>query len=83
MAGQFAYRLSLLAFAVSTIRGLITGSDFQGALKWALVAAAAFFALGFVVAEFARLLVEDNARSEFARLRLARQPAGTLQQTSE
>jgi hypothetical protein len=57
-----------LGFAVLTIRGLITGADFEGTLKWALAAAALFFPLGLVIGDLARKLAEDNAHSEFSRL---------------
>ncbi len=83
MARQFAFRLSLLAFAVSTFRGVLNGSDFQGAMQWALVAAATFFVLGFVVGELGRLLVEDNARSEFKGMQLARQTTATSNRPAE
>jgi len=71
MAGQFAHRLALIGFAVLTIRGLIIGADFAGTLKWALAAAALFFALGLVIGDLARKLAEDNARSEFKQLQAA------------
>ena len=68
MASLFASRLSLIAFATVSIRGVITGTEFEGTLKSALIAAAVFYGLGLVVGELARRVIEDNVRSEFERL---------------
>ena len=66
---QFANRLSLIAFATASIRGLLDGSDFQGTIQGALVVLAVFYGLGLVFGEWARRLVEENARHEITRLK--------------
>ena len=58
----------LIAFATAAVRGLITGSDFQGTIQAALVATAVFFGLGLVLGELARRVVQENAEAEFARM---------------
>ena len=68
MASLFASRLSLIAFATVSVRGVITGAEFEGTLKSALFAAVVFYGLGLVVGELARRVIEDNVRSEFERL---------------
>ncbi len=67
MAVQFAIRLSLIAFATTSVRGLINGADFQGTIQTALIATAVFYGLGFVLGELARRLVEENVRAEWKR----------------
>ena len=67
MAGHFAFRLSLIAFATASLRGLIGGTDFSGGLKTALVAAALFYGLGLIVGEMARRVVEEHVQAEFDR----------------
>ena len=69
MGVQFAIRLSLIAFATASIRGLLNGDDFQGTIQGALVALAVFYGLGLIFGEWARRLVEDNARHEITRLK--------------
>ena len=68
MASQFAGRLSLIAFSTAAFRGLIGGTDFEGTLKTALIATAAFYGLGLVFGELACRVAEESARSEFERL---------------
>lgn len=67
MAREFAVRLALLAFAASTLAGLIEAVDFAGALQSALWHAAAFFGLGWVCGDLAGRVVEENARQEAVR----------------
>ena len=68
MAVQFASRLSLIAFATMSVRGILTAADFEGALKAALIAAAGFYGLGLVVGELARRVIEENVAKELAYL---------------
>ena len=68
MAGQFAARLSLIAFAVVTLRGAIESAEFHGTMTAAMLAAAAFFGLGLVAGELARRTVEEIAHKEFEKL---------------
>jgi len=68
VAGHFAFRLSLIAFATASLRGLIAGVDFSDALKTALVAAALFYGLGLIVGELARRVIEEHVQAEFDRL---------------
>jgi hypothetical protein len=70
---QFAGRLALIAFATTSVRGLISGDDFQGTLQGALLVLAAFYGVGWLVGDLARRVVEELAHAEFARL-LADQP---------
>lgn len=67
MASQFANRLALIGFATITVRGLLAGSDFQGTIQAALLAMAVFFAVGFVIGELARRVVEEAVDLEIAR----------------
>jgi hypothetical protein len=70
VAVQFASRLSLIAFATVSIRGLIAGTDFQGTIQTALIAMAAFYGLGLIFGELARRVIEENVHAEIARLRI-------------
>ena len=67
MAREFAVRLALVAFAASTLTGLIESVDFAGTLQGALWNAAAFFGLGWICGDLAGRVVEENARQEAAR----------------
>jgi hypothetical protein len=67
MARQFAVRLALVAFAASTLQGLVEGVDFAGTVQSALIHAGAFFGLGWVCGELAGRVVEESARQEAAR----------------
>ena len=67
MATGFAFRLALIAFAITSLRGLITHTDFQATIQTALIATAIFFVLGFAFGELARQVVEESVRAEFAR----------------
>lgn len=67
MARQFAVRLALVAFAASTVDGLLDGVDFAGTLQSALIHAGAFFGLGWICGELAGRAVEESARQEAAR----------------
>ena len=67
MARQFAVRLALVAFAASTMQGLLESLDFAGTVESALWHAAAFFGLGWICGELAGRVVEENARQEVAR----------------
>lgn len=68
MARQFAGRLALVAFATASVRGLISGAEFQGTLQGALIVLAVFYGLGLVLGDLARRVVEENAQAEFTRL---------------
>ncbi|HUG89688.1 MAG TPA: hypothetical protein VML55_02570 [Planctomycetaceae bacterium] len=68
MAAQFGYRLALIAFATATLRGALTGTDFEGTLQSALWAGVLFFALGMVCGELAGRVVEEQVEAEFERL---------------
>ena len=68
MALQFGYRLALIAFATATLRGALTGTDFEGTLNAALVAGVAFFMLGTICGELARRVVEEQVEAEFEKL---------------
>ena len=65
MALHYAFRLSLIAFATESVRGIISHSDFIGATQSALLAAVIFFGLGLVLGEIATRLVEESARASF------------------
>jgi hypothetical protein len=75
VASQFANRLALIGFATITVRGLLAGSDFQGTIQAALLALAVFFAVGFVIGELARRVVEEAVDLEIARKFAASAPA--------
>jgi len=64
VAKQFASQLALIAFFVSSVRGLLTRADFEGTVQNALLVTSLFFCLGWVLGQLARLLIEENARSE-------------------
>jgi len=65
VALHFAFRLSLIAFATESVRGILSHSDFIGATQSALVVTALFFGLGLVFGEIATRLVEESARASF------------------
>ncbi|WP_339731252.1 hypothetical protein [uncultured Gimesia sp.] len=67
MALHYAFRLSLIAFATESVRGIISHSDFFGATQSALIAAVIFFGLGLVLGEVATRLVEESARASFEK----------------
>lgn len=67
MSLPFASRLSLIAFAVIALRGLIDGSDFAGTTKTALMYGALFWGFGWAIGGVAGRLMEEAARSEFER----------------
>lgn len=62
MAAQYAPRLALIAVLTVLGRGLLGDGDFAGTVQTAAVAAAAFFAVGLLVGEIARRLVEEHVR---------------------
>ncbi len=62
MAQEYALRLALIAFATAAIQGLLTGAEFQPALKLALGAAFAFYVLGWLCGEMARRIVEESVQ---------------------
>jgi len=68
VAGHFAFRLSLIAFATASLRGLIGGIDFSDALTTALAAAALFYGLGLIIGELTRRVIEEHVQAEFDRL---------------
>tara|TARA_R110002095_G_scaffold173588_2_gene150952 strand:- start:881 stop:1102 length:222 start_codon:yes stop_codon:yes gene_type:complete len=65
VALHYAFRLSLIAFATESVRGIFSHADFIGATQSALVAAIIFFGLGLVLGEIATRLVEESARASF------------------
>ncbi|MCH7990609.1 MAG: hypothetical protein IID46_15825 [Planctomycetes bacterium] len=74
VASQFAARVSLIAFAMATLRGAIIGANFDDAMNSALFAALVFFGLGLIVGELARRTVEEIAQTEFEKLIADQQP---------
>jgi hypothetical protein len=76
LATHFAGRLALISFATAALRGLACGADFFGTIQNALIALGAFYVLGLVIGEAARLIVEENARSELTRLQNAESGKG-------
>ena len=67
MASQFAYRLSLIAFATTTVRGLLSGADFYGTIQTALLALGLFCLVGLIIGELARRVVEESVDTQIAR----------------
>jgi hypothetical protein len=67
VALQFAGRLAVIGFATTLLAGAIARSGVEGAVQSALVAGAAFYAVGLVLGEFARRIAELGARAEFER----------------
>jgi len=67
VALHYAFRLSLIAFATESVRGILSHSDFIGATQSALLAAVIFFGLGFVLGEIATRLVEESERVIFEK----------------
>ena len=67
MAHKFAVQLSLIAFAAVSIRGLISGADFQLTLQSALLVLMGFYPFGWILGELARRLVEENVTTELSR----------------
>jgi len=65
VALHYAFRLSLIAFATESVRGIFSHADFIGATQSALVAAVIFFGLGLVLGEVATRLVAESARASF------------------
>ena len=68
MALQFGYRLALIAFATAALDGALTGTDFEGSLRAALLAGGVFFVLGLICGELARRVVEEQVASELEQL---------------
>ena len=66
MPQQYAPRLALIAILTVIGRGLLGDGDFEGTVKTAAVAGAAFFALGLLVGEIAGRLVEEHVRATAA-----------------
>lgn len=67
MAGTFSRHLALIGFATVCIQGLLSNSPFEETLKTALLVGVMFFPLGWILAELARWLVEDQVRYERKR----------------
>ena len=51
-----------------SVRGILTGADFEGALKAALIAATIFYGFGLLLGELARRVIEENVARELAML---------------
>lgn len=66
MAEQYAPRLALIAVLTVLGRGMLCGGDFVGTVQMAAVAAVVFFALGLLVGEIARRLVEEHVNGTAA-----------------
>ena len=66
MAEQYAPRLALIAVSAVLCRGMLGGGDFAGTVQTAAAAGVAFFALGLLVGEIARRLVEEQVRAAAA-----------------
>ena len=62
MAHVYAVRLALIAFATMAIQGVVQRADFESALKHSLMAAAAFYALGWICGELGRRIVEESVQ---------------------
>jgi len=60
LAHQFAVRLALVAFATATAQALFEGQAFEAALRFALGAAAGFWALGWVCGFLAQRAIEES-----------------------
>jgi len=75
VAHAFGTQLSLIVFAIAAIQGLIKGAEFPHTIQTALLAMCVFYALGWILGELARWLVEENVRAELAR---SSGPAGTV-----
>lgn len=69
MAVQFAVRLALLAFAATSLQGLVAGGDLVGVMQLALFRVVAFYVTGLLCGGVAERLMEEHARGEFARWR--------------
>ena len=67
MAQAYAVRLALIAFATAAIQGLMRGAAFEPALKLALIAAAAFYGLGWFLGELGRRIVVEGVEAEIKR----------------
>lgn len=68
LRSQFAFRLSLIAFATAAVRGLMAGGDFAGTMQSALWILALFFGLGWIIGELARRVIEEQVEAELPRL---------------
>lgn len=68
LGSQYAFRLSLIAFATAALRGLMAGSDFEGTMQSALMILAAFFALGWIIGELARRVLEEQVEAAMPQL---------------
>ena len=68
MAVQFGYRLALISFATVALEGALTGTDFEGSLRAALLAGVVFFVLGLICGELARRVVEEQVAAELEQI---------------
>ena len=64
VASTYSRHLALIGFATVCIQGLLSNSPFEETLKTALLVGVMFFPLGWILAELARWLVEDQVRHE-------------------
>lgn len=67
MAVQFAVRLALLAFAATSLVGLIAGGDLVGVIQFALFRVVAFYVTGLLCGGVAERLMDEQANGDFAR----------------
>ena len=68
MALHTATRLALIAFATIGLRGILNGMDFHSTSHLALSVGAGVFAVGLVVGDLARRLVEDIVLTDVRRI---------------
>lgn len=67
VALHVATRLALIAFATVGLRGILNGADFQSTSHLALSVGAGVFAVGLVVGDLTRRLVEDMVLARVRR----------------
>ncbi len=60
--------MSMITFATVCLRGVISGAEFAGTIRTALLAGAVFYCLGALMGEIARRAVEENVQTEFEKL---------------
>lgn len=68
MAWHVAHRLTLIAFATVTMRGVLDQAGLEATLQAALLAGAIAFPIGLVLGDLARRLIEDIVRTEVERV---------------
>lgn len=79
---HFANRMTLITFATVCLRGVVSGAEFPGTIRAALLAGAAFYCLGAIVGEIAKRAVEESVTMDFEKLLIAELEAKAEPQTS-